>query len=299
MVGDDSLEEYHSVIVGKGRPLIFLPAGGFSGLEGLNIAEALADHYECHLLDLPGMGRSEGIKGRVTLSKIAAWVKAYIERNEMEKVTLVGHSMGGGLALCFASLFPNHVEKLVLLDQGHKRIPRFPTSEFGPLGYAAPLINGLEYIWGHSFVKRIERFLLSSDGEAPEANIEKQVKVFCEKYGLKATDYIKRAFEENVEITKEGLRLMFGYYRLNLPKLLNRLSVPCLLIYASYERVDPKEAHKTKKAILRLKKRDGLSLCAINSHHYVHWADERCIEKIKEFLRGTISSSNEKAPSIH
>lgn len=33
----------HSAVIGKGEPLIFLPAAGFSGIEGLNIAVSLAE----------------------------------------------------------------------------------------------------------------------------------------------------------------------------------------------------------------------------------------------------------------
>ncbi|MGP4108552.1 alpha/beta fold hydrolase [Virgibacillus sp. L01] len=72
--------KYHSVIIGQGKPLIFLPALGFSGNEGLNIAESLAGSYECHLLDLPGLGKSDGLKGSVSMLDIASWVKQYADQ---------------------------------------------------------------------------------------------------------------------------------------------------------------------------------------------------------------------------
>src|SRR5690606_29193979 len=130
--------------VGQGQPLLFFPAAGFTVIEGLNLAEELSNQFECHLIDLPGFGKSEGISGKVTAEKIANWVKNYIEEQKWEKVTLMGHSMGGGVALCFAYMYPNYVQNLILLDQGHLRIPRFPTDDFGPLGYMMPILSLLE-----------------------------------------------------------------------------------------------------------------------------------------------------------
>ncbi|WP_147629102.1 alpha/beta fold hydrolase [Oceanobacillus massiliensis] len=60
----------------------------------MKIGESTSDCYECHLLDLPGMGRSEGIKERISLKEISDWLKGYIDDNRMDKVTLIGHSMG-------------------------------------------------------------------------------------------------------------------------------------------------------------------------------------------------------------
>lgn len=277
--------KYHARVMGEGQPLIFLPAGGFSGVEGLNIAESLSDHYECHLLDLPGMGKSDGIKGKVTLRKMADWLKGYIDQNQFEKVTLVGHSMGGGIGLCFATVYPNKINKIVLLDQGHKRIPRFPVGDLGVMGYITPLISGLEALFGDRFVKILARFWVS---DASDEEKEKQLKYFCEKVGLKENDYIRKAFAEDVKFTPEGLRLMIGYYRLNLPRLLAQLTVPTLLIYATFTNHDQKESQRTAKAIEKLKRNltsdSPLMLHGMNSHHYLHWADLDCLEIIKKFL---------------
>lgn len=274
----------HSAVIGKGEPLIFLPAAGFSGIEGLNIAVSLAERYECHLLDMPGMGKSEGIKGKVTKEKIASWVKGYMEEHKMEKVTLIGHSMGGSIAMCLASAYPELVTKLILLDQGHIRIPRFPTKDFGFLGYAMPIMSTIEKIFGDKFIGKIEKFFIS-ENEHNKTNdeIDKQLKEFCERFNVEESDYIKKAIMEEVAFTGEGLRLMFGYYRLDLPKILKKLTVPCLLIYASFKDIDDKRARKTDKAVQKINSKNT-SLSKIDSHHYVHWSGEKCLEEIKDFL---------------
>lgn len=230
---------FHSLVIGKGTPMIFLPAVGFSGVEGLNIAEYLADDFECHLLDLPGIGKSEGIKGKVSIQQMASWLKEYIDKFEMKNVTLIGHSMGGGLAMCFASVYPEYVRKLVVLDQGHIRTPRFPIKDFGPLGFVMPIISILETIFGDKLIKRFKKFFIQeADNKPSEITIEKNISEFCERFKLKESNYIKKALSKEVNFTGEGLRFMFGYYRLNSPKILESLMVPRLLIYASFQDID-------------------------------------------------------------
>ncbi|MFZ3579220.1 alpha/beta hydrolase [Virgibacillus sp. DJP39] len=278
--------EIHSVVIGKGEPLLFLPAAGLSGIEGLNIAESLAEKYECHLIDLPGMGKSEGIKERVTKEKIASWVKGYMEEHNMKKVTLIGHSMGGSVAMCVSSVYPELVTKLVLLDQGHIRIPRFPTKDFGFLGYIMPIMSTLEKIFGDKFIRKIEKFFISGNERSKtDDEIDTQLKEFCERFKVEESEYIKKALMEEVAFTGEGLRLMFGYYRLDLPKILKKLTVPCLLIYASFKDIDDKRARTVNQAVQKIIHSENLTLTKIDSHHYVHWSGEKSLEEIKEFLR--------------
>ncbi|WP_430786688.1 alpha/beta hydrolase [Virgibacillus flavescens] len=274
---------YHSVIIGKGEPLIFLPAAGFSGMEGLNIAESLAEDYECHLLDMPGMGKSEGIHGKVSKQKIAQWLKEYFDQHNFKKAVLFGHSMGGALAMCFASMYPDRVTKLVLLDQGHMKIPRFPIKDFGPFGYVMPLMSGLERLAGKSFIRKIEKFFIS-DTAPSETEKDNQREAFCERLGLEESDHIRKAFNDEAPFTSEGLRLMFGYYRLNLPKMLKELKVPCLLIYASFKGIDEKRAVSVAKSVNKLSGAKSIRLYKMDTHHYVHWSGDECLLEIKRSL---------------
>lgn len=145
--------DYYVEKVGEGEPVIFLPAFGFSGNEGLNIAEYLKDNFETHMIDIPGLGKGMGIQGRITSLRMAEWLKEYIDQQNIEKVNLIGHSMGGGILLAFAIHFPERVDKLVLLDQCHKPLPRIPKSEFGIFAYAIPIINIFVNLFGRPVLK--------------------------------------------------------------------------------------------------------------------------------------------------
>ncbi|MFC4559196.1 alpha/beta hydrolase [Virgibacillus kekensis] len=279
------MESYHSIVIGRGKPLIFLPAAGFSGMEGLNIAEALSDEYESHLLDLPGMGKSNGISGNVSKTKIASWVKNYVDQHNLKKVTFVGHSMGAGVAMCFATVYPDDVAEIILLDQGHFKIPRFQTAEFGLLGYAVPILSIAERILGDMFAKKVSGLFSSKESAEPsEADNEKRLGEFCERFQLPKSEYITKALKEDIDFTHEGLRLMFGYYRLDLPKMLKQLTVPCLLIYASFHDIDPKRERFIEKSVQKIAPSPNLQIKKIDSHHYVHWADDKCISEVKSFV---------------
>ncbi|WP_147232383.1 alpha/beta fold hydrolase [Paraliobacillus ryukyuensis] len=76
----NNTSEYFVKKVGCGESIIFLPAGGFSGNEGLNIAEHLKEKFETHLIDLPGLGKSKSIDGKVTSLTLANWVKKYLDQ---------------------------------------------------------------------------------------------------------------------------------------------------------------------------------------------------------------------------
>ena len=67
-------------------------------------------------LDLPGHGISE-VKGEVhTMEYLADTVKGALDALQVERCTLVGHSMGGYAALAFCERYPERLEGLVLLS---------------------------------------------------------------------------------------------------------------------------------------------------------------------------------------
>ncbi len=76
---------------------------------------ALAEHYRVVAVDLPGYGRSSKRNYRYSMDFFARVVERVIERLDLRHVTLVGHSMGGQIAMTHALLFPGRAESLVLI----------------------------------------------------------------------------------------------------------------------------------------------------------------------------------------
>ncbi len=68
-------------------------------------AERLSDHFRVLIPDLPGHGQS-GIWGKIhTMDDLASSVKAILDVENIEKIYLIGHSMGGYVTMAFAELF--------------------------------------------------------------------------------------------------------------------------------------------------------------------------------------------------
>ncbi len=70
--------------------------------------------------DMPGHGLSERHRGDHSLGAHACVIRDLLAAlyTERERVTVVGHSLGGGIAMQFAYQFPELVERLVLIDTG-------------------------------------------------------------------------------------------------------------------------------------------------------------------------------------
>ncbi len=79
---------------------------------------ALASTHRVIAADLPGHGDSVGWPGDYSLGAHAAALRDLLDFLAVDRVTLVGHSLGGGIAMQFAYLFPDRVSGLVLVSSG-------------------------------------------------------------------------------------------------------------------------------------------------------------------------------------
>ncbi|WP_395049108.1 alpha/beta fold hydrolase [Flavobacterium sp.] len=110
----------YSKIEGEGKPLLILH--GFLGMSdnwktmGMQFA---ANGYQVHLLDLRNHGKSFH-SDEFSYEIMAQDVYEYCKANSLEKVNILGHSMGGKTAMLFATIHPEMVEKLVVADIGPK-----------------------------------------------------------------------------------------------------------------------------------------------------------------------------------
>ena len=92
--------------IGEGTPIIFLH--GY--LESLKIWDSFLAGFDCGYLlisiDLTGHGRSDTFGDVHTMDFMAEAVLAVINHLNINKVFIIGHSMGGYVTLAFADLFP-------------------------------------------------------------------------------------------------------------------------------------------------------------------------------------------------
>ena len=82
------------------------------------VLPGLAKHHRVIAPDLLGHGQSSKPRGDYSLGAHAAGLRDLLELLEIPAVTIVGHSMGGGIAMQFAYQFPERCERLVLVCSG-------------------------------------------------------------------------------------------------------------------------------------------------------------------------------------
>jgi len=85
---------------------------------GLHLIDALNHDHRVLAPDLFGFGASAKVMGDYSLGAHAATLRDLLDLLGINRVTLVGHSFGGGVAMQFCYLFPERVERLVLVSSG-------------------------------------------------------------------------------------------------------------------------------------------------------------------------------------
>ncbi|MBC7523798.1 MAG: alpha/beta fold hydrolase [Flavobacterium sp.] len=110
----------HSRIEGTGKPLIIIH--GFLGMSdnwktlGSQYAQ---EGFEVHMLDLRNHGKS--LHSEIFNYDVMSMdVYEYCDKNNLNQISIIGHSMGGKVAMLFATRFPESVEKLIIADIGPK-----------------------------------------------------------------------------------------------------------------------------------------------------------------------------------
>jgi len=106
-------------LVGGEGPVLLLIHGMAGTCENWRgVIEPLARNHTVIAPDLPGHGLSAGGSGDYSLGNLAAGLRDLLLVLGHERATIVGHSLGGGIAMQFSYQFPEMVERLVLVSSG-------------------------------------------------------------------------------------------------------------------------------------------------------------------------------------
>lgn len=127
-------------------PLIFVHGAGGTHENWLNQLRELSRRYPALAVDLPGHGRSEG-NGFRSIEAYRDFVRDFLDVLDIRRAVLVGHSMGGAIALSFALAYPTRLTALVLVGTGArlKVHPKVVEALRGDPQEAAHLLIGWAY----------------------------------------------------------------------------------------------------------------------------------------------------------
>jgi len=102
-------------VTGSGKPMILIPGLSSSGEVWESTVARYKANYECHVLTLAGFADQPAVKAPF-LEKVRNDLAAYIREKKLKKPTIVGHSLGGFMALWLASVEPDLAGRLVIVD---------------------------------------------------------------------------------------------------------------------------------------------------------------------------------------
>jgi len=104
----------HYEVAGEGPAVVLIHGLSGSGRWWAYNVPVLAQQYQVYNVDLVGFGRSRG--QRLVLREAAGWFKEWLNTVGITEAHLVGHSMGGYIAMEVAVTWPALVRRLVLVD---------------------------------------------------------------------------------------------------------------------------------------------------------------------------------------
>jgi len=104
-------------VVGKGPPMLLIPGLTSGGAVWDDVVAAFADQYQCHVFTLAGFAGQPPVAADSTwLLRMRDAIVAYVKTERLERPVIVGHSLGGFLALDIAAHEPALPRAVVNVD---------------------------------------------------------------------------------------------------------------------------------------------------------------------------------------
>ena len=214
---------YHEA--GSGETVLFIHGSGPGVTAWANwrlTLPGLAQKFHVLALDVLGFGYSERPDG-VTYAK-SVWVDhllAFLDAKDVRRCSIVGNSMGGGLALAIATRRPELVHKLVLM---------------GSSGVRMELTPALDKVWGYQPSREAMRELLTECFAYDTSFITREL------VDLRYAASIQPGFQESYGSMFPAPRQRGIDDLASDPELLGKIASPALIIHGREDKVVPLSA---------------------------------------------------------
>ena len=201
----------HYVVGGQGKPLVCLPGWPQTWYSLHPVAMQLAKEYRVIIVDVRGMGTSEKPESGYDKKTMATDIQKLVMHLGFEKVSLMGHDIGGMIAMSFAFNFPELTEKLIVLDGSHPseglyQMPLIPS----PGTFNEKMDSEMPYAWwmGFNQVKGLPEQLLEGRFHLLQEWLFKYVMIDESKMTA-----LERAVYANAYNDKESIRASNAWYQ--------------------------------------------------------------------------------------
>jgi len=225
--------------VGKGKPVILIH--GFSGSmwQWENQYFPLAHTHRVVIPDLLGSGLSDKPEAVYSPEHLVKFFHDFMDSLEIEHATLIGNSMGAGLAMAMALDYPDRVDQLVLIS-----------------GFPAQIKSSVASPQYRRFLYHRPPLWLATIGNhiAGRSTTERLLKELVYQPALISASVIERSFHNrqrgNVLIPLYSLLDHMDSWEERYGQRLANISHPTLLLWGDHDRVFPLEVGKQVKNLL-------------------------------------------------
>ena len=214
---------------GKGEPVILVHGWNSSSKQWLHNLKALAPRYRAIAPDLPGFGGSDESGFPYSLDGMSSFLDAFRRALHLSTFHLVGHSMGGCIAIRYSITYPEMVKRLVLVST-----PTYTAS----MGLRA-LVPGVGFFISHTYRFRSESMLKWMFYRG----------VYQPEY--QDLDFVRANVKASSLITRKALSESIRLVRkMNLADDLRAITQPALIIFGDKDKsVNPREAVRQRELL--------------------------------------------------
>lgn len=254
----------HVEIYGQGKPLVFIPGFTVPGSVWMPTVKALEKNYECHVITLAGFGGKAPIEFP-WLPKVNQELKNYILQNKLHNASIVGHSLGGTIAIWLAAELNTSLSKIILVDAlpaaGALMIPNY---------------NADQMVYDHPYNKQ--------QLEMDHQTFEQQATMMSKSMSLKTTEQERI---KNWILSSDRKTYVYGYtdyLKLDVRENLKKIAIPVYIIAATKPYGKEIVGQNYQNQYENLKKYE--LIMAENCAHFVMLDDhEWFMEQIKIILK--------------
>jgi len=144
--------QLHYVDGGSGIPLLCLPGWPQTWYSFHTIAPELANNYRVIVVDIRGMGTSGKPEAGYDKKTMARDIYELTMHLRLKKVNLLGHDIGGMVAMSFAFNYPEAIDKLIVMDGAHPTEGMFQMPLIPAKGtFTDKMDVNMPYVWWMAF----------------------------------------------------------------------------------------------------------------------------------------------------
>jgi 2-hydroxy-6-oxonona-2,4-dienedioate hydrolase len=255
---------YNEYGINNSRHVLFIHGLGSSSATWGDIPETLSEYFHSIVVDLIGFGKSDKPKADYTVNYYSQFIRNFLEQigiKDQDRITIIGHSLGGYIALDYAIGNKEKIDKLVLIDSS------------GMLNHPTPLLEQYldaaletDYFSRYRKVTRVFEDLLAE----PSRYIPSKTIAFI---GTMDEPYAKHAFESAYRNSTTISR--------DLERLKQIKDIPCLIIWGKDDELIPSSHIDRFKSVLKESQVEVID----NAGHSPHVEKpSKVYDKIKTFL---------------